>query len=174
MNRLYLLIPLVLLGLFAVPYGAHRRETAAAAREQAAEADRRQQAAAAEQQAAALKARADADQRTSARLAAEQQAAAAKHAQGEAESQRIAVDTDSYRAAATKLTAEIADLQIQLHAARATRAGLNDEVFAAEKAVELARIDKRNAEMELQRLTAKVAEQAAGVALPVLPTLPTQ
>ena len=169
MKRLYLLIPLALLGLFAVPFVAHLRHEEQATLARAATTARQQADAEKESQAAELKARADADQRAAARLAAEQHAAEAKRAQCEDESRRIAADTAGYSAGAAKLAAEVADLQSQLASVRAKRAKLSAEAFATAKTVELARIDKRNAELEIQRLTAMLARQAAGTELPPLP-----
>jgi hypothetical protein len=169
MKRLYLLIPLALLGLFAVPYAAHLRHAAQDALARAATTAWQQADAEKERQAAELKARADADQRAAARLSAETQADEAKRAQWDADGRRIAADTASYRDTAAKLDAEVADLQSQLESSRARRAKLADDAFATAKAVELARIDKRNAELEIQRLTAMLARQAAGAELPPLP-----
>ena len=168
MNRLYLRVPLALLGLFAVPYGLHLHEAEQTARARETEDSRRQKAAEEEKKTSELKARADADQRAAARTAAEQQAAAAKRAQWDADSRRIADETAGYREAAAKLTTEIAELQSRLEAARTARAKLNDEVFATAKAVELAHIDQRNAEMEIKRLTAMLAHRAADTELPPL------
>lgn len=165
MNRLYLLVPVILLALFGGVYWQHTT---------ASESDRvaKAQAAAALKDAELAKkaeaermARADAEKRTAERLAEEARRDAEKHARTEEENRRIAADTAAYRAQIATLATETATLEKQLTGLRARREKLNTDAFALAKEVELARIAKRNAELEIQRLTDMIARQAANTTL---------
>lgn len=165
MNRLYLTVPLILVALFGGVYWQHTRNVAAHAVEQAAALAAEKKAAADQKIEAERQARADADKRAAERLADEQKKAAEKKARYEEESRVLAADTARYSAKVTALTAELAAQEKQLADLRVRRAALNTESFALAKDVELARIAKRNAELEIQRLTEMVARQAAGTTL---------
>ena len=169
MKRLYLLIPLGLLGLFAVAYQQHTVAVAAAAQNVAAQAARQAQADATAKQEAERQAKADADAHAAARLAAEKKADDDKRAKAEADRQRIARDTAGYRQDSAQLTAEISQLETKLTAARTARERLNRDVFETARTVELARIEQRNAELEIQRLTTLLVRQTTGTELPSLP-----
>lgn len=165
MNRLYLLVPVILLALFGGVYWQHTTasESDRVAKAQAAAALK--DAELAKKAEAERKARADAEKRTAERLAEEARRDAEKHARTEEENRRIAADTAAYRAQIATLATETATLEKQLTELRARREKINTDAFALAKEVELARIAKRNAELEIQRLTDMIARQAANTTL---------
>lgn len=165
MNRLYLTIPVILVVIFGGIYWQHSRTTAAHAAEKAAAVTVAQQIEAGKKAEAERLARADADKRAAERLAEEQKKAAEKKARYEEDGRLLVADTARYTAKVTALTAELAAQEKHLVELRARRAALNTETFTLAKDVELARIAKRNAELEIQRLTEMVARQAAGATL---------
>ncbi|HEY9250307.1 MAG TPA: hypothetical protein VIO38_14305, partial [Rariglobus sp.] len=110
-------------------------------------------------------ARIDAEKRAADRLAEEQKKDAEKRARYEEESRRIAEDTARYSAQVKTLAAESAALDQQLSDLRTRRENLNTGGFVLAREVELARIAKRNAELEIQRLTEMVARQAGNTSL---------
>ena len=165
MNRLYLTVPLLLVAVFGGIYWQHSRTVAAHTAERAAAVAAALQAEADQKAEAERQARADADKRTADRLAEEQKKTAEKKARYEADDSILAADTARYAAKVTELTAELATQEKQLAELHARRATLNAETFALAKDVELARIAKRNAELEIQRLTEMLARQAAGTSL---------
>lgn len=165
MNRLYLLVPVILLAVFGGVYWQHTTasESDRVAKAQAAAALK--DAELARKAEAERKARADAEKRTAERLAEEAKRDAEKRARTEEENRRIAADTATYRAQSATLATETAALEKQLAGLRARREKLNTDAFALAKEVELARIAKRNAELEIQRLTDMIARQAANTTL---------
>ena len=165
MNRLYLLVPVILLALFGGIYWQHTRTAAHEAAAKAAEVAAANSADAAKKAEAERKAREDAAKRTAERLAEEAKRDAEKRARHEEENRRLAADTATYRAQIATLTVESTGLEKQLADLRARREKLNTDAFALAKEVELARIAKRNAELEIQRLTDMVARQAANTTL---------
>jgi chromosome segregation ATPase len=165
MNRLYLLVPVLLLAVFGGVFWQYTRTAAHEAEVKAAEVAAAKQAESAKKAEAELKARADAEQRTAERLAEEAKRDAEKRARIEEENRRIAADTTTYRTQIATLTTETTSLEKQLTELRARREQLNTDAFALAKEVELARIAKRNAELEIQRLTDMVARQAANTTL---------
>lgn len=165
MNRSYLLVPVILLALFGGLYWQHSRTADADAR---AKADATAQAKAIEDAKKAeteRKAREDADRRAAARLAEEQKKEAEKNAKWDAESARIAEDTARFSAQAATLTQEQTALEKTLADTRAQREKLAKENFEAARAIELARIARRNAELEVQRMTEMVARKAGETSL---------
>jgi chromosome segregation ATPase len=169
MNRLYLAIPTALLLLFGGVYYQHAETAASAAQAATAAANLARQKEADAKQELERKAQADAAQRLAAELTAEQKQQEDKRAKWDAESVRLAADIAAINSKSAELAAEVTRSEAQLADLHATKDGLGRESFDLEKSVELARIAKRNAEFELQRLTAMLARQAAGVTLPPLP-----
>lgn len=165
MNRIYLIAPVILLGLFGGIYWQHSRAAAAHAVEKAALVAAAREAETAKKAEAERLARIDAEKRAADRLAEEQKKDAEKRARYDEESRRIAEDTARYSAQVKTLAAESAALDQQLSDLRTRRENLNTGGFVLAREVELARIAKRNAELEIQRLTEMVARQAGNTSL---------
>jgi chromosome segregation ATPase len=165
MNRLYVLVPVILLALFGGVYWQHTRTVATADAAKAAAVAVERQAELDRQAAAEKQARADAEKRTAERLAEEAARDAAKRARAEEDARRIAAETAAYRSQVTALAAEVTALQKQLAELQARRAALNTHAFALAKSVELTRIAQRTAEWEVQRLNELIARQVANTTL---------
>ena len=171
MNKLYLVVPTVLLLVFGGFYYSHSIEAKekkvaeiAAAEKATAEADAKK--AEAERQA-----KADADKRTAERLAEEKRKEEEKAAKWAAAGKQIADETAAYRAQTLKSEAEIKTLETKLASLRAEKEKTTKAVFDSAGAVEAARIKKRNAELEIQRMVEMVARKggatlAAGSVIP--------
>ncbi|EIP98598.1 hypothetical protein OpiT1DRAFT_03058 [Opitutaceae bacterium TAV1] len=160
MNRFYLIVPLVLVALFGGVYWNHTKHAAELALQKEAEALRLEQAETAKKAEAEAKAREDAARRAAERQAEEKKKEEEKQARQEAESAKIAADTKSARETAAARAAEIATLEKQLTELRAGLETLHKDTFELNRRVELARIERRNAELEVQRLTEMIARKA--------------
>ncbi|MET0263318.1 MAG: hypothetical protein ABW223_10500 [Rariglobus sp.] len=165
MNRFYLIVPVLLLAIFGGIYWQYTNSAAAHAAEKAQAVAAEQKVEADKKAEAERQARADAEKRTAIRLAEEQKKDAEKRARHEEESRVIAADTARYTEQLKTLTAEAAAMEKKLAELRAKRERLNAESFSLARDVELMRIDKRNAELEIQRLTEMVARQAGNTTL---------
>ena len=152
MNKFYVITPLVLCALFGVYYFNFAQE------QQIKEAQKKKEVAAkiAEEKRKKddieAKARADADERTRKREEETAKKEADRRAKWDAQGQEIADATKKYTAQA--------------------EASAKQESFELLKKVELARIDKRNAELEIQRIHAMVAKRATESSAAQLPPPP--
>jgi chromosome segregation ATPase len=117
-------------------------------------------------------ARADAEKRTQQRLADEAKKEADRVAKWEAEGQKIQEATDKYNAEADRSAKKAAELELQLASLRAEKEKLNREAFDLAKQVELGKINRRDAEMEIQRITAMIASKASQSSLARPPAAP--
>lgn len=170
MNKLYLVVPAVLLGGFlAVQIPAERRIAAAAdARTahllvtRAADEARR----ATEQE----RARLSALQRTQEAEAKERLAAEAKQQAHDRLLARLDRDTAAQLAANDTLSLELAALDGQLTALRTQHEATDRAVFDLTKRLELQRIERRQADLEFQRLATMLAQRVADRTGPRPPT----
>lgn len=165
MKKFYILVPIVLTGVFIFVYMNFTKnyalEQEAIAQEKAAvakaEADRK-----AENERIA---KADADRRAAERAAEEARKDAERRKKWEDAGAEIADATAKYNADADKYAKQAAELEIQLANIRDQKEKTSREAFELAKRVELARIAKRNAELEIQRMTEMIARRAAESAL---------
>ncbi len=165
MNRFYLIVPLVLSLLFGGVYWQHRQHSAEAAKVKAEQVAKAKAEEDAKKSEAERKAREDAEKRTAARAAEEKKKEDDKQAKWVADGVKISDETSGYVAQTAAYTKEIATLEKELAAIRSAKELAGKEVFAQAREVELALIAKRNAELEIQRLTEMVARKAAGTSL---------
>lgn len=164
-----------MLAVFMFFYFAHLEEAEIKEKARQEEQARLQKAEAERKAAIEEKARQDAARRAAERAAEEAKKQAERLAKWEAENRRIQEATDEYNALADKYSKQISELEIQLNALRTQKEKLNREAFEFAKEVEQARIEKRNAELEIQRMTdmiAKRAEESSLTRAPVIPTTP--
>ncbi len=165
MNRIYLISPLILLALFIGIYGKHIQTVDAQAAGKATAVAASQGEESAKKTEIERAARAEAEKRTALRLAEEQKAESDRRARYEEDNRRLAEDSAQLATAVKALGTESATLEQQLADLRNRRKALNAESFSLAKDVELARIAKRNAEMDVHRLTEMVARQAGNTSL---------
>lgn len=115
------------------------------------------------------KAREDAAKRTEERAAADAKKEADKLAKWEADSKKIQEATDESNAKADAYAKQISNLEIELNTLRTNKEKLNREAFEFAKQVEAARVNKRNAELEIQRMTDMIATRASDSMLTRMP-----
>ena len=168
MNKIYIIVPFVLTLAFGGIYLQHNKEAAAQEQQKIAlqakkEADEAAQKAEAERQA-----KADADKRELERQADEKKKEEEKRAKWDADSKRIADDTATFTATAAAHAATVKKLEAQLDSLRAEKDKAIQANFDFAHDVELTRIQKRTAELEIQRLVEMVARKGgttSGIAL---------
>ncbi len=149
-----------MLAIFLVFYTTETKKREAKEKQRAADVAAKVAAKKAEQAAIEAKARADAEKR--AKDAAD--AAAAKEAERtakwEAVGREIQEATNKHLADADRYAKRSAELELQLTNLRAQKEKLNREAFELAKQVELGKINRRTADLEIQRITAMIAAKA--------------
>ena len=170
MNRFYLILPLVFLTLFGGVYWRHSQQRDADAQARAAAVAAVESAAKAQQSATEGKARAEVAARASARVEAERKKQEFLDAQCSADTARIAAESEGYQKQVTNLRAELAEVEQQVSAVRHARIEAAGQGLELAREVELLRIAKRNAELEVQRTTEILVRRATQSSL--VPTRP--
>lgn len=172
MKKLYIIVPLILLVAFSFYY----RNFAADLEVRRAADDAAEQVRLAEEEAAKAKAeqlaREESDKRAADRIAKDEAAAAKKKADWDAAGAKIVEETAGYKKQADNYTKRVNELELQLVEIRRQKDQATNEALALTEQIELARIAKRNAELEVQRLTDMVAERAAKSAMTQMPPAP--
>jgi Flp pilus assembly protein TadB len=160
MNKFYLIIPAVLLVVFSGIYINYMGQAA----EKEAAAQRAAEIKAAEEQArreeGERQARLDAERRAAERALEEQRREEERVARFQAGVKALEDEAAGFAAEAAKQQAEIESITATLDALRNERAAALASNLAFELEVERARIAKRNAELEVQRLVEMVARRA--------------
>jgi hypothetical protein len=111
------------------------------------------------------RARADADRLAAERSAAEAKKLADRIAEQAAEDKKVVDATDKALAECDKSTKEIARLEMELADLRAAKDRANREFLDISKKLELSRIARRTAELEVQRTTEIIARKASEAAM---------
>jgi hypothetical protein len=168
----YVLFPTALLALFVVFYLANRSETLAKEQAHKEQVARDKADADAKKAVAEAKARADADKRAADRAAEEAKTAQEKEDKYNADMARIKQDTDKSNAKAEVYAKKVSDLTIELDTLHKQKDELTRESFELDKQVELADVERRNAEMEIQRYDAMIADRADQSAMAKMPPPP--
>ena len=83
-------------------------------------------------------------------------------------------DTDAYNAEGDRFAKDSADLELKLGEARQLKEKTTREVFDLAKQVELAKVSRRNAELEVQRMVEMVGQKAVVLVAAPPPPLPTR
>jgi uncharacterized membrane protein YgaE (UPF0421/DUF939 family) len=169
---MYLVFPGVMLAAFLVLYFMHekdadireRQRTEAVAKKDAE--DKKQKAE------AEAKAQADAQKRQQEREEEERAKEETRRKKQEAADKEVRDRTNATIAEADKSAKDAASLEIELDRMHKQRDQLSRETFDLAKQVERAKVDKRNAEMEEQRMTEMIARRAAESSIARLPPPP--
>jgi len=85
---------------------------------------------------------------------------------------KIRDETLKLEADSASYTKQIADLQAQIAALRAQKENTNRDVFDAAARVERAKIDRRNSELEIQRMYSIVAQKVTDSSMTRMPPPP--
>lgn len=160
MNKLYIIAPLALTLAFSGIYVSHSKQAEEKAAVAKLEAEKSAAEALAKKQEAERQAREDAERRAAEREAEEKRKADEKAAKWAAQGQTIAADTAQYQAQAEKNAAELRELEAKLDALRAEKEQAIRTNFDFALEIEAARVAKRNAELEIQRLVEMTARKA--------------
>jgi hypothetical protein len=171
MNRSYIIIPLILLAAFGGVYWQHTQNADQQARKNAVSVAQAKAAEAAKKAETERQAREDAEKRTATRLAEEQKKEEEKRAKWDADSARIAADIANYTKQAADSAKEVAVIDKQLSDVRAAQKALDEQAFAAAHDVEVMRIQRRAAEMEIQRMTEIIARKAGNTTIAQIPSV---
>jgi hypothetical protein len=169
---MFVIFPGILLLIFLFFYQQTSAEMQAREQAHATELARQKAADAEHKQMIEDKAKKDADERAAQQAAEEAQKAADAAAKKKKVRDAIQAETDSANAQIDHFTKQIADLQAQLDKLdeQKKQESLADFDFA--KKVELARVNERNSELEIQRMVDMIAQRTAKSWLTKLPTPP--
>jgi predicted RNase H-like nuclease (RuvC/YqgF family) len=173
MNKFYVIFPTVLLIAFGLYY-TQIAKPEMAEQERIAADKVAQQAAVDEARRQAIEAKAGADAQVQQQAREQRDREKQEKALREREEQdrQVAAETAKFESEAASLTRQIADMDRQVTDLRAKKENLTKEVFDAAARVELAKIDRRNAELEVQRMYGVVAQKVGESFLTKLPPPP--
>lgn len=174
---MYVLAPTVMLVGFVFVFRAHVEEAKIKERATAARIEKERADAEARKKAAEVKARDDAKKRQDERDAEERKKQDEKVARQAADDKKVRDQTQEYLAKGAAAQKQIDSLEAQLAKLRKDKDNTSRESFEIAKKVELARIARRNAELEIQRMTEMVSRRAADSSLtrpPVIPAPPAK
>lgn len=169
---MYLIAPAVMLGIFMIFYFSYVEEAHAKEARVKAEAVAKQKEAEEKKKVAEAKAREDAKKRQEERDAEERKKEKDRADKQAAEDKKVKDATDEAIAKFKASEAEGKKLQAELDALRADKDKQTRETFDLAKQVELARIARRNAEIEAQRFTEMISKRAADSSMTRLPVVP--
>jgi len=174
MNKSYFIVPFVLLAVFAFLYRGAVKEMDVKAATQQAAADARKAEEKKRKDEIEARANADAKKRQDEREAADKAKEDKKIRDYEDGLKALRDEAAKYSTEADKLSKEAADLELQISQARTDKEKLNRETFDLAKEVEQTKINRRNAELEIQRTVEMVAKKLNdnSVVVPPPPPLP--
>jgi hypothetical protein len=169
---MYVVFPGIMLALFLIVYTSHvkeaeQREVQRQAKLEADIAAEKQKRKEAEERAAV-----DAQKRQKEREEEDRKKEADRRKKKEAQDKEISDDYERYKNGADEAAKTAGQLEIELDRLRKQRDDLSREDFALAKEVEKVRIDKQNAEMRQQHMTAMIAQRAQNSAMAAMPPPP--
>ena len=172
MNKSYIIVPLIALGIFVYFHNDFSKKDAIKQEAELVEKQAEEKRVAEEKAEAERLSKEEAAKRTAEREAAEAAKIAEREAKWKAQGDEIAQYTAEANAAADEHQKNINALELKLAGLRKDRENVKQEVYDAMKSVESARIAKRNAEREVQRMAQMVTQKAETSVLVEKPILP--
>ncbi|MBI3884683.1 MAG: hypothetical protein HY302_02985 [Opitutae bacterium] len=172
MNKFYLIIPGTLLGVFLFFYNGALKEMKAKEVAAQVEKDRKNAEEAVRKAEIEKKATEDATERQRKRDEEDRAKEEKKRHDYQEIINVLTRDVNSNTAATDKYAKEAADLELQINAQRNRKEKLNTETFDLAKQVERAKIERRNAELEIQRMVEMVAKKVGESSLTNIPPPP--
>jgi chromosome segregation ATPase len=174
MNKSYVIVPVVLLAVFGFLYRGALQDMDAKQKALAAQAALVQETDAKRKKEVEDKANIDAQKRQEQRAAEDLAKAEKKQREYDDIMKKLKDESTDYSAQSVKFSKEAADLEQQITQTRNEREKLNREALELSKQVELAKINRRNAELEIQRTMEMVAVKLneSSIATPPPPPLP--
>jgi chromosome segregation ATPase len=169
---LFVISPACMLAVFLVFYVANRKDEEA--REVAHQQELAKQKADADERKriAEAKAHDDAEKRNQERIADEARVAKEKQDKYDAKMAQIKGDTDASNAKAEAYSKQVSDLSIELDNLYKQKESLTRENFEYLKKVQLAEVNRHDAEMDIQRMVAMIADRADKSSMTVMPPPP--
>lgn len=161
-----------MLAVFLVIYSSAMKDVELATQKKAEEVAKMKAADEAKKKVAEDKAREDSARRSAERAAEDAKREADKAAKWQSEGKKIQDDTDKAQADAERYTKEVAALELILDSLKKSKDKASRESFDLIKQVERAKVERRNAEIEIQRLTEMVSRRAAESSLTRPPAIP--
>lgn len=174
---MYLIPPVVMLGLFTIVYLGHVEKTHEKEKAKAAQIAKEKAELDEKKKVAEAKAREDAKKRTEERDAEEAKKEKDRADKQAADDKKVRDATAESNAKADAFAKQAASLEIELDRLRKEKDKQNRESFEIAKQVELARITRRNAELEIQRITEMISKRASDSSMtrpPVIPPAPAK
>ena len=164
-KKFYYFFPLVILAVFSVVYWQFSKASDAAEADRLAKTTAAKIADEAKKKEDEAKSREDSQKRTAARLADEQAKENERIAKWEADTKSLEEENTQYVKQIAKSTGESASLEKQLAELRATKEKRTRDLLDTATDAELSAIAKRNAELEILRMTEMIARKTAGTSL---------
>ncbi len=172
MNKSYIIVPLIALGIFVFFHNDFSKKDAIKKEAEMVEKLAEEQRKADEKAAAERQSKEEAAKRTAEREADEAAKIADREAKWKAAGDEIAQYTAKAKATSDKHQANINELELKLTSLRKSREDIKQQVYDGMKNVESARIAKRNAELQVQRMAQMVTQKAETSVLVKKPILP--
>jgi len=169
---IYVLCPVVLLGIFIFYYSLKSAEVEAHEKAKAEQVAAQKAADAAARHEIEEKARLDAAKRAADRAAEAAKKEAAKAAKYNDYMTKLRDETDAANAQVADLTDKIAQLQLKLDALQKAKEDANQSSFDIEKQIELAEVEKGNADLQSERMVEMIANRADKSFMTKLPPPP--
>ena len=171
---MYIIFPSIMLAGFLVIYFSYKEESEARERAHIAQVEKEKTEAEEKKRIAEAKAREDALKRQEEREAEEKRKADEKAAKQAADDKKVRDQTAEFTAKGEAAAKQVAALQAERDNLRKEKDRTSRETFDLAKQVELARIARRNAELEIQRMTEMVMRRVAESSLTRPPALPVE
>lgn len=169
---MYLIFPGAMLAAFVVVYLTHEKGRVVAEEQRNAAIAKKVAEDKKLKEDAEERARKDAAQKQIEREAEEKKKEDDRRAKREAEDRRIRDETAAATAEAEKFSKEANALQVELDRLQKERDRVGREAFELAKAVEGAKVDRRNAELDNQRMVEQISRRAADSSLVRMPQIP--
>jgi septal ring factor EnvC (AmiA/AmiB activator) len=174
MNKSYLIVPLILAAVFGFYYNSALNDMRAKEVANQLKAEKIKAEEKMRKDEVEAKATADAKKRQDERDASDREKQAKREADYTDGLKKLRDETADYADQAAKLSKQIAEIESQIAQTRTDKDKLTRETLELAKAVELAKINRRNAELEIQRMMDMVARKLndssiAAAPPPVLP-----
>jgi len=172
---MYLIAPCVMLAGFLVIYLSHKEQAEAKERAHVAQAAKDRSIAEEKKKVAETKAREDARKRQDERDAEEKKKADEKATRQAADDKKVQDSITEYTAKGNAAAKQVAALEIELDRLRKEKDANSRASFETAKQVELSRVARRNAELEIQRMTEMIVRRASDSAMtkpPIVPVAP--
>lgn len=169
MKKSYVIVPVILALLFGFYYANFNSKYEAALAAEQADKERKEKEAADAKKAAEVRAAAEAQAKLEASRKEERERTEKRRVEQEKVDRELFATNDRLSGEVATLTKEIEQMQSKLTQVRDTRQKTADQAFELAKQVELARIERRNAENDIQRNTQMIADRIGASSMVEMP-----